>query len=181
MMENIPQEIFINGEYKIIDLNGVKLLVFKSGTIYRWFCNKYWKLVRNTINHSCGYNRILINSNMISRHRIMCFTFKNLDINNKARQIDHIDGNRINNKLDNLRIVSNQENCMNQTRAKGYTYNKNIKKWQAYIRFNKLIHLGLFKTEEDAHNAYLNAKKKYHVIQQSIEELEAEFETLINI
>ena len=79
--------------------------------------------------------------------------------------IDHIDGDKINNKIENLRDVTIQENSFNHTRAKGYSWDKVNKKYAAQIKFNyKIIHLGRFATEEEARNAYLEAKKKYHKI-----------------
>jgi hypothetical protein len=83
------------------------------------------------------------------------------------KYIDHIDGNPANNKIDNLRDVTNQQNSFNQTKAKGYYWNSRDKKFQAQIRLNlKTINLGLFSTKEEARAAYLKAKEKYHVITQ---------------
>lgn len=80
-------------------------------------------------------------------------------------QIDHINGNRLDNRKQNLRIVTNQENQWNQTKAKGYHWKKSRKKWEVQISLNnKDIYIGLYNTEEDARNAYLEAKKKYHII-----------------
>jgi len=80
-------------------------------------------------------------------------------------QVDHINGDRINNKLENLRMVTQQKNQWNQTKAKGYTWNKNAGKWQAQIKVNgKVKNLGLFDTEQEAHDAYLKAKQIYHII-----------------
>ena len=42
--------------------------------------------------------------------RLVAFTFYEKDINNKSLTVDHIDGNRLNNNIDNLEIVSLQEN-----------------------------------------------------------------------
>lgn len=157
-------EILSNGEYKIIELNETKLLVFKNGTIYRFSWNN-WKIVKTTNNTSDGYNRIKIDKKNISRHRIMGFTFLNLDITDTKQQIDHIDGNRINNNLDNLRVVNQQQNNWNRTKAKGYYWRKRAKKWISHIIINyKSIHLGCFDNEDDARNAYLEAKKIYHII-----------------
>ncbi len=81
-------------------------------------------------------------------------------------QIDHIDGNRSNNRLNNLRSVSNRENACNQKshregRLFGSHYSKHDKKWRARIEINgKRISLGLFPTEQDAHEAYLKAKSQ---------------------
>ena len=178
-MENISDEILLNGEYKTIKLYDTNLLVFKNGTIYKWFNKKYWKEIPNIINDN-GYNRFCLSYKRYFRHRVMCFAFKNLNIGDTKRFIDHIDGDRLNNNIDNLRIVSNQENLWNQTRAKGYSWCKLHHKWHASIKVNKNINLGYFNTEQEAREAYLNAKKKYHIIEQSIEELEQEFMDAIN-
>jgi len=80
-------------------------------------------------------------------------------------QLDHIDGDKSNNKIDNLRDVTNQQNHFNETRAKGYIWEKRYQKFKAYIKLNgKLIHLGRFDAEQEARAAYLEAKLKYHVI-----------------
>ena len=79
--------------------------------------------------------------------------------------IDHIDNNTINNKISNLRKVTQQQNCFNQTKTKGYSWNLIANKYQAKIRINgKLIHLGYFNDEQEAHQTYLNAKEIYHKI-----------------
>ena len=43
------------------------------------------------------------------RHRIIGSAFLNLNINNLKTQVDHIDGNRLNNNIYNLRVDSNQQ------------------------------------------------------------------------
>jgi hypothetical protein len=150
-------------QYKFIEFNTVKLFVMKCGSIFR-FLNNRWQLVKNRDNAN-GYNRIQLNKKTVKRHRLLCFVFKNLDINNPKLQVDHIDGDRLNNNLDNLRIVNNQQNQWNQTKAKGYYWHKGIKKWEAQIKVNsKKIPLGYYTNEEDARQAYLNAKLQYHLI-----------------
>lgn len=79
--------------------------------------------------------------------------------------IDHIDGNKSNNQIDNLRDVTNQENHWNRTTAKGYCWNKSANKFKAAIQINgKVKHLGYYTTEQEARNAYLKGKETYHVI-----------------
>ena len=58
----------------------------------------------------------------------------------------------LNNKyINNLRLVNSQQNQLNRTTAKGYTYNKLAQKFQATIGINsRLIYLGLYDTEEEA-------------------------------
>lgn len=79
--------------------------------------------------------------------------------------IDHINGNKKDNRIENLRQVTQQQNNFNFKEVKGYSWSKNNKKWQARIKLNKnTIHLGYFDKEEDARDAYLAAKNIYHVI-----------------
>lgn len=85
-------------------------------------------------------------------------------------QIDHIDGNGLNNKWDNLREVSNAENKKNRrlqsTNSSGFCgihWREDLKKWRAVIQVNKkTIHLGVFKDKDDAINARKAANVKYN-------------------
>ena len=82
-----------------------------------------------------------------------------------VEQIDHINGIRDDNRICNLRSVTQQQNQWNQTKAKGYVWDKNANKWKAQITLNKkVIYLGLYITEQEARQAYLNGKEKYHII-----------------
>jgi len=79
--------------------------------------------------------------------------------------IDHINGIKNDNRIENLRSVTNQQNTFNNKKAKGYSWNKQHNKWQSQIRIDdKPIYLGYFETEQEAHQAYLDAKKIYHNI-----------------
>ena len=72
--------------------------------------------------------------------------------------VDHIDEDKQNNNIDNLRWVSNQENsfntkirCTNTSGVKGVCFKKNHQKWEALITINgKQTHLGYFNTIEEA-------------------------------
>jgi hypothetical protein len=115
-----------NGEYEIIEKHGTQLLLFKSGKVYRWSKCRGWKFIPNTKNLNSGYNLIGVgqtdnnNLRLYLRHRLLAYAFLNLDIENIKLQIDHIDGDRLNNNINNLRIVNNQQNHFNRTTAKGY-------------------------------------------------------------
>ena len=77
--------------------------------------------------------------------------------------IDHINRNRKDNRIVNLRRANSSINQQNK-KCKGYSYHKRIKKWSVNISLNyKKIHIGYFLTEVEAENAYLEAKKKYHL------------------
>lgn len=83
--------------------------------------------------------------------------------------IDHIDGDRTNNRIENLRDISPRTNSENQRRAKvtnkvgllGVT--SSGRKFLASIQVQgKPMRLGLFPTAELAHSAYLAAKREHH-------------------
>jgi hypothetical protein len=98
----------------------------------------------------------------IYSHRLAWFLHYGLT---PQKTIDHIDGNKKNNRIENLRDVSHQENQFNLTKAKGYSWDPINKKFAARIKLNnRNKFLGRFNTEEEARNAYLKAKEKYHVI-----------------
>lgn len=83
-------------------------------------------------------------------------------------QMDHINGDKKDNRWCNLRPATNEENSQNRARSSrnksGYTgVHKRGNKFQAYIcSKSKLIHLGFFDTAEEAHKAYIDAKQYYH-------------------
>ena len=152
-------------EMRGVVINRRRLVVCKNSNVYgfdRWTNEMY--LIKNVDNY-CGYNIIQCNNKSIKRHRIMGYTFLGLDIDNPKENIDHIDGNKLNNSLDNLRIVNHQQNHWNRTTAKGYYWDKRSKKWRARICLNnKQINLGLYNSESEARNAYIAAKLIYHKI-----------------
>jgi hypothetical protein len=98
-------------------------------------------------------------------HRIVASAYLKLDMSDTEIQVDHINGVKHDNRLENLRLVTHQQNHFNETKAKGYCWNKHANKWMAYIALDRRkIHLGLFTVEEDARQAYLDAKIIYHKI-----------------
>jgi hypothetical protein len=79
--------------------------------------------------------------------------------------IDHINNDKTDNRICNLRSVTKSGNAMNMKNIKGYTFCSRSKKYIAIIMVNyKKKHLGVFDNPEDARNCYLENKKKYHNI-----------------
>jgi len=86
--------------------------------------------------------------------------------------IDHIDGDPGNNRIGNLRDVDKHTNLQNMRRAPkskryssllGANWDRFTNSWKACIRVDgKHKHLGRFATAEEAHEAYIAAKRKYH-------------------
>lgn len=74
-------------------------------------------------------------------------------------QIDHINNNRSDNRLSNLRLATHHQNAANKSPRKGRPP-KGVRqvssgRWQAKITINRSgIYLGTFDTAEDAHAAY---------------------------
>ena len=82
--------------------------------------------------------------------------------------VDHINRDRSDNRIENLRLVTKQENSWNNS-GKGYFWSKDHKKWRATIGIDgKKVHLGLFEKEEDAVEARRIAEKKYHNIKEKV-------------
>lgn len=79
--------------------------------------------------------------------------------------IDHINRNKTDNRIENLRSVTKSQNAMNMNNVKGYSYSKRNNKYESYIMLNgKKKHLGAFETEQEASKCYLENKNKIHII-----------------
>tara|TARA_R100001224_G_scaffold106168_1_gene80419 strand:+ start:306 stop:785 length:480 start_codon:yes stop_codon:yes gene_type:complete len=156
-------------EELVLNNRRVKLI---DGEICVWKPNKknpYWRKVTYSVNDN-GYYYIRLNHNYIEKgyyiHRII-YKFNNpdWDIHDSSsnNQIDHIDNDKSNNNIENLRVVNSSENKQNTISTKGYYWNKGAKKYRAKIMINNKKHyLGCYDTEEEAREAYLNAKEIYH-------------------
>ena len=100
-----------------------------------------------------------------NRLRLLCHTFAWWWVNGTTpNYIDHINMVKTDNRICNLRPVTNQQNAFN-VNAKGYTWDKFTNKWRSQIMLNgKNICLGRYKIEEDARQAYIFGKEKYHIL-----------------
>lgn len=117
---------------------------------------------------SNGYMRVAIDSQRYLAHRIAWLYVHGEWPKN---HIDHINGNRADNRLANLRDVSrsiNQQNRRkpdsdNQSGLLGAHYHGQNRNWVARVRVNgRAKHIGSFPTPELAHEAYVEAKRRLH-------------------
>jgi hypothetical protein len=109
--------------------------------------------------HSSGYIQIRIKDKNYQAHRLAWMMHYGEDP--KDLFIDHINGNKTDNRICNLRLATNQQNQRNN-KSKGFYWNKQKKKWKAHIRVEgKLKHLGLFDCPLLARLAYEKASKMY--------------------
>ena len=115
---------------------------------------------------SHGYIRLTINYKKYRAHRVIF-----LHVNGFLPEyVDHIDGDRLNNKIENLRYCSLSQNSMNskvrsdsKSGVKGVMWHKASNRWRGYIRIggrNKQV--GSFKNIVDAEMAIKAFRAKYH-------------------
>ena len=113
-----------------------------------------------------GYVRIGIDGSIYKAHRLIYFYHNG----HLPSFIDHIDGNKSNNKIENLRVASKSQNSMNQkisTRnssgIKGVMWHKRDQKWFVQIRKNKKCHsFGYFDDKELAELVAMEATDLLH-------------------
>ena len=130
-----------------------------------------WKEIKGRKNNK-GYLTIGLCLTSVRRnvyiHRLVYLAYNpDFDIwdSGSNNVIDHRDGNIQNNKIENLRLVTKQQNQFNNHTAKGYYFNKKSGKYYAKITLDgKTIHLGAYDTPEEARNAYLAKKATLHTI-----------------
>jgi hypothetical protein len=143
------------------------ILQYKEG-------NLYWKIrpsqgtkigdIAGSI--SGGYGQIYIHNCAYKVHRIIFMMFNGF----MPKQIDHIDGNPSNNKIENLRETDYFTNNYNKkimsnskSGVKGVNWHKGAKKWRVEVCFNKKNqYLGLFEDIELAELVAIEAREKYH-------------------
>jgi len=97
-------------------------------------------------------------------HQLVAIAFLNHTPNKyDGLLVDHIDGNKLNNHLSNLQLVTNRKNSSKDRKNKtskftGVSWHKQSNKWLAQVRKNnKVEYLGVFEKEEEAAIAYLNS------------------------
>ena len=117
-----------------------------------------------------GYTLIRIDKKLFLAHRL-AWIYCNGD-DSVPDLIDHINGNKTDNRIENLRPATKVLNGQNRRAAQannassgllGVAYISHTKKFTAYInKDERRQYLGLFENKEDAHEAYINAKRLLH-------------------
>jgi hypothetical protein len=127
---------------------------------WKWYANKL------------GNNFYAVRNLRINKKYVCSILMHRLVANNNSKMhTDHLNGNSLDNRKENLRICNTSENLMNQKKAvnnkSGYKgvgkYDNNKSKFRSTISYNgKSINLGYYKTIKEAAKAYNEAAIKYH-------------------
>ena len=136
----------------------------------------FWKVSHNnfikvgkqagTSVNDAGYNIVGIGGKTPRLHRII-FLYHHGYLPNK---VDHIDGNRTNNTIENLRPATNEENSRNarlskrnKSGVKGVCWANHVNKWMVQVRQgNTKKYLGLYDDIELAELVAIEARNKFH-------------------
>lgn len=118
--------------------------------------------------NASGYIEIRFDRKNYQGHRVAWYLHTGEDPG--VLQVEHIDTNRSNNKIDNLRLASSAQNSWNTgkksgttSKYKGVAFYARYGKWISQIRANgKTTHLGYFTDELEAHRAYCLAAVDMH-------------------
>lgn len=144
------------------------LLSYDPSTgIFTWLVNrgnlKNAGSIAGSLNRG-GYAQLQISGKCYRIHRLAWFYVHGVFPDG---DLDHINGDRTDNRIENLRVCSKQQNALNKLPQrngfKGVTLHKRTGKFQAQItKSNKNHYLGLFSTEQAAAQAYDAASSVLH-------------------
>lgn len=144
------------------------LFQYKEGKLYWKIANsnriKIGGVAGYTTKH--GYRKVHVIDKQLYEHRIIFF----MHYGYLPKYIDHIDCNKLNNCIENLREATHSQNMMNQkirsnnnTGIKNVCYDNTRNKWKVSINVkNKTINIGRFNNLELAELVAIEAKDLYH-------------------
>jgi len=147
-----------------------ELITYSEGMLYWKNPSKRRKSLdpkgRAGSRHHTGYRSIMIDGRSYQEHRIVFFYHNGYF----PQYVDHINGVRDDNRIENLRPATKQQNganadiySSNTTGFRGVSYKKRQNKYESYVRFHgKKIHLGTFASAEEAFIATQNKRKELH-------------------
>ncbi len=126
------------------ELSYVDGVLYRKGKKAGWFekSNGYWAI---------GYK-----GKTYLAHRVIWYLHHGRWPDN---HIDHINQDRLDNRIENLRDVPHSVNIRNQRKIRGCYYDVTAEKWRAQISVkNKTVYLGLYTTLEEAMKKYQDTK-----------------------
>lgn len=166
-------QLCFNRSYKMLTQERLKELLSynkTTGIFTRLTDNKRGRHIGDVAgnHHSDGYIYIYVDGETYAAHRLAwLYVHGQWPIGD----LDHKYGQEAGNGIDNLREATHKTNMQNERRPRsnnksgflGVHWRKERQRWVAQLRVNgKSLRFGSFKTAEEAHSAYLAAKRKYH-------------------
>ena len=147
-------------EFKLIITTDQHIIDINEGTIYSRRLGKELTAYNNK-----GYKRVKIDGKAQLQHRYIYSLYHGKIP--EGIDIDHINGIRDDNRIENLRLATREQNLQNKKvnvkGSKGIHFDKSRDKWAAAIRRNGgKIYLGRFVDAQDAQDAYNKRAKWYN-------------------
>jgi HNH endonuclease len=132
----------------------------------------HWRVKMNSLSmpgylagtkRKSGHWQICIGGKLYLSHRLAWFYMHGCW---PPEQVDHVDNNPANNRLVNLRLANSSQNNANKPPrrkiGKGLFYREKYDSFAVRIKVRgKMIHIGIFRNEEDAKSAYFAAAKQH--------------------
>ena len=149
---------------KFVEGTNNKVIITSDGRVFKRYpvCRKYpekgftgFREVKPKLN-GCGYPQVGLGTcKTVSVHRLVAEAFIPNPLG--LRDVDHIDGNKTNNRIENLRWVTHKENCNNPNSAKGRSKLKNPI-WTDIVATDKQGNEFRFRSLKEAYERLLKGK-----------------------
>lgn len=159
IMEEWRDVVGLEGKYQVSSYGRARSLdriIYKDGPKNQKYINHKGKLLGLKPSPN-GYVYInLPKAKLTLLSRLICEAFLGPL---KGKHVDHKDGDPSNNKLENLRLCTRQQNSWNSNKSLGVSFDKKRKKWRAYItKDDEQIWLGYHSSFEEARKARIKAE-----------------------
>jgi len=152
----------INKRGEILSCEKIRPLSFGKPRVYKE------KLLKARV-WGNGYRAVVLYKEKKAKvhtiHRLLATHY--IDNENNKPYVNHIDGDRLNNKLENLEWVTPKENSLKtnfsrgSSKYRGVSLNKQTEKWCAFIQIDgKNKNLGSFDNEKDAYEVYIKKREE---------------------
>ncbi len=143
-----------------------ELFDYRDGNLYKKQGSKKGIPVGSKSGRVDKYLDVMVGGKRLRAHRVIYCMF----YGSFPRVVDHINGNTLDNRIDNLRAATISENAWNAKLAKtntsgikGVSWHRVASKWVASVGYkNKLIYLGLHKTIQQAEQAVQQTRLQLH-------------------
>lgn len=155
---------------KLVDYNPeTGFFTWRARENKSWSTRYFGKQAATYTSSDTGYSLITIAKKQYYAHQI-AWVHVHGEHPPKGMHIDHVNGDKTDNRIANLRLATVAQNIQNQkihrdntSGYKGVVFHKPTKKWMARIKANDQVHyLGVFDKPEEAYTAYMDASRRLH-------------------